>query len=144
MPSSGSELIANHQFQALFYLYLCLQKSISSSKLSASVPEFVPRIAYTGKTPASDVVLVINSNLSPFVPEFRPSVSVTPSGSSHQTIHSLQDQTKQAYVKQEKTELQQVSISPEPSPVNALFIHFSSSDAPVILYQCVYSLYCCL
>ena len=135
------ELIVNHQFQTLSYLYLFLQKSISSSKLSASVPEFVPRIAYTGQTPASDVI--INSNLSPFVPEFRPSVSATPPASSHQPIRSLQDQTKQAYVKHEKTELRQVNISPEPSPMNTLFIHFSSSDALVIRNQCVYSLCCC-
>ena len=84
-----------------------LQKCISHSKLSATVPAFVPGEAYTGPTFPSS--LVINSNLSPLVPEFKPSVSFTSYALPYKPGHHFQYQYHQSYVKQGNTEVHQVS-----------------------------------
>lgn len=68
-------------------------KSVWHSKLSATVPEFVPRIARIKVTSSGDV---INSNLSPLVPEFHPSVS--PGSSPPRSVHGLQQPSKQPCV----------------------------------------------
>ena len=85
-----------------------LQKFTSHSKLSATVPAFVPGEAYTGPTFPSN--LVINSNLSPLVPEFKPSVSLTSYAPPYKPGHHFQYLTyHRPYIKQGNIELQQVS-----------------------------------
>ena len=91
---------------------------MSSSKLSAAVPAFVPRVAYSGLTPPNN--LVINSNLSPLVPEFKPSVCFTspdlPPDHKPVHVHNLQ-----YHVKQENIESQQVRL-------NIYTLHFSNVE----------------
>lgn len=91
------------------YIFL-LQNSISSSKLSATVPAFVPGITYTGPTSPNN--LVINSNLSPLVPEFKPSVAFTSYAfPPYEPVHNLHYQYhgKQLYVAKQENIEQQVS-----------------------------------
>lgn len=84
-----------------------LQKFTSHSKLSATVPAFVPGEVYTGPTFSSS--LVINSNLSPLVPEFKPSVSFTSYAPPYKPGHHFQYPYHQSYIKQGNIEWQQVS-----------------------------------
>ena len=86
----------------LIFPAFLLQKSTSGFKLSATVPAFVPGIAYTTATSRS--VLVRSSNLSPLVPEFHPSGSFTASVSSP----SQHIRSKEASTQHGKVELQQV------------------------------------
>lgn len=98
----------NYILTVSLYSFL-LQTFTSHSKLSATVPAFVPREAYTGPTFPSN--LVINSNLSPLVPEFKPSVSVTSYALPYKPGHHFQYPYHQSYIKQGKfnIKLQQVS-----------------------------------
>ena len=98
----------NYILTVSLYSFL-LQTFTSHSKLSATVPAFVPREAYTEPTFPSN--LVINSNLSPLVPEFKPSVSVTSYALPHKPGHHFQYPYHQSYIKQGKfnIKLQQVS-----------------------------------
>ncbi|KAL9985383.1 hypothetical protein ACROYT_G007779 [Oculina patagonica] len=98
------------------------EKSISSSKLSATVPAFVPGIAYTGPTSPSN--LVINSNLSPLVPEFKPSVALTSyTFPPYEPVHNLHYQYhgKQLYV------ARQENIEQQNAPFQAYQTSFSQS-----------------
>ena len=98
----------NYILTMSLYSFL-FQTFTSHSKLSATVPAFVPREAYTGPTFPNN--LVINSNLSPLVPEFKPSVSVTSYALPYKPGHHFQYPYHQSYIKQGKfnIKLQQVS-----------------------------------
>ena len=83
----------------------------SSSKLSATVPAFIPGGTYTGVTSGGlSSELVIKSTLSPFVPEFRPLGSFAPllSAPYQPTCSLLQHNSKQAYLKHQKVDLKEV------------------------------------
>ena len=70
-----------------------LQELVSSSKLSATVPAFVPKIANIRSKPSGSVV--VDSKLSPLVPEFKPSnVPFSPpyAISFYQPEHTFDDQ----------------------------------------------------
>ena len=86
----------------------------SSSKLSATVPAFIPGGTYTGVTSGGlSSELVIKSTLSPFVPEFRPLGSFAPllSAPYQPTCSLLQHNNKQAYLKHQKVDLKEVCRS---------------------------------
>lgn len=86
----------------------------SSSKLSATVPAFIPKKTYTGVTSGGlSSELVIKSTLSPFVPEFHPSGSFAPllSAPYQPTCSLLQHNSKQAYLKHQKVDLKEVCRS---------------------------------
>ena len=86
----------------------------SSSKLSATVPAFIPGGTYTGVTSGGlSSELVIKSTLSPFVPEFRPLGSFAPllSAPYQPTCSLLQHNSKQAHLKHQKVDLKEVCRS---------------------------------